>query len=62
MTVYVDIPLEDFEEWKNICIFKGPKAKEEAIEYCMERFGADAEGRVSLLMIEPGEEEDEEKE
>lgn len=51
MTVYVDIPTEH-DEFKNVAVFEGENAKEEAIKMCRERWGADYEGRVSLISID----------
>ena len=55
MTVYVDLPTE-YDEFKNVAVFTGAKAKEEAIQMCRERWGADEEGRVSLLTTDNYEE------
>lgn len=50
MTVYVDLPTE-YDEFKNVAIFTGANAREEAIQMCRERWGADEEGRVSLMSL-----------
>lgn len=52
MRVAVDVPdadsfaLDRENYWKNIAYFE---TREEAIRFCQERFGADEEGRISLI-------------
>lgn len=43
---YVDIPLEEGEEWRNVATFN---TRKEAIEYAQKQFGADKNGKVSLV-------------
>lgn len=58
--VYVDVPPqfpEESEFWLTSQVFYGDSAKEDALEYVQQMFGADEEGKVSLLSF--GEDEGE---
>jgi len=43
---YVDIPNLDKEEWENVGIFKSRK---EALKFARDKFGADKDGKISLI-------------
>lgn len=52
--VWVDVPnmWNPEASWLNVAQFYGPDAEEKAIQFAKEKYGADDEGKISLISRE----------